>query len=87
MHPVRKSKPVTTIQSFRDLAKRFGYQIPSNAEFYCEKRDGNRVGMKIGEYVHVCHIDTTDIFVLLYMTEDGDVVDTVANFWLERISV
>lgn len=46
-----------------------GYVIPDDVEFYLVTRgtDKNRIGMKVGKYIHSCEIETTDMIVLLFI--------------------
>ncbi len=63
-----------------------GYVIPDKAEFY-KDRNGN-VGMKVGEYIHSCHVDTTDILILLIgiNTENRDpYIREIWNYGFEKI--
>jgi hypothetical protein len=74
------------VQSFHQ----YGYIIPKGAEFYkinamASKRGHTCYGMKVGEYTHSCHIDTTECVVLLIV--DGTyhgVVDT-SDMWITKL--
>ncbi len=64
-----------------------GYVIPANAKFFRFKKDKeDLVGMKVGEYLHSCHIDSSDIHVLLCIERNdeinGHLYDTfVVDVW------
>lgn len=65
------------LEKFKRCLKSFGFIIPKDAEFY--KTEKNGIGMKVGHYVHSCHVDTTDIYVLLHIDEDGKT--KVKEYW------
>ena len=51
------------IKKFQKELSSMGY-IVANPVFY-RIRNGNKIGVRVGQYVHSCHIETSDIFVLL----------------------
>lgn len=66
----------------------FGYQVPKGAKIWRvhprgEKKTGG-YGMEVGEYVHSCHIDTTDFKVLLVVDNNGTehYVESFSDLWL-----
>lgn len=68
----------------------FGYEIPKGAEFYkvsehASKRGHSCYGMKVGQYTHSCHIDTTDLTVLLLVDGTEHWVDSFADLWIDKI--
>jgi len=79
-----------TKQQFIKTLQAFGFQFNESNEYYLVsgkigKKDG-RIGVKVGEYVHSCHVDTTDILVLLFLNEDGnDYVEDVWDFGAKKI--
>lgn len=48
----------------KELSSR-GFVVPGKAEFYRVLKNG-RVGMKVGEYIHECHLGSTTIYILLF---------------------
>ncbi len=65
-----------------------GFLASSTNKFYSFK-DKNKeliIGMKVGEYIHSCHVDSSDIYVLLCLkrntNEYGHLYDTyVTDVW------
>ena len=43
------------------------------------------IGMEVGRYEHSCHVDTTEIIVLLFINNDGDAVHEFSDLWLKNI--
>lgn len=73
---------LSDIDKFKHDIQSFGYEIPKNAEFFKVIRGKNKdlIGMKVGEYTHSCHIETSDIFVLLHF--DAETHKTyVKDYW------
>jgi hypothetical protein len=63
----------------------FGYVVPPDAKFW--KVHGadmgpGAYGMEVGSYTHSCHIDTTDLKVLLVVDGTEHYVDSFADLWL-----
>ncbi len=58
-----------------------------NSRFYEFKKDKETIiGMKVGQYTHSCHVDSSDIYVLLCLkrntNEYGRLYDTyVTDVW------
>lgn len=64
----------------------FGYIVPKNAVFWkvMAPDDGfGGYGMEVGQYTHSCHIDTTDLKVLLVVNGDKHFTDSYADIWLK----
>lgn len=59
-----------------------GYIVNNEAEFYKTFDNPERIGMKVGQYSHSCHVDSSDFVVLLF--EDGS-VESNPDFRLNRI--
>ncbi len=61
-----------------------GFEIPKGAKFFKigTGDDIGLYGMQVGSYVHSCHIDTTDIIVLLIINGCNTHVDSFADWWL-----
>lgn len=57
-----------------------GYYLQKGNKFWYYK-DMNEWGVQVGNYTHSCHIDTTDIIVLLFL--DGR-VDGIYDGWLSN---
>jgi hypothetical protein len=80
----KANERIPTQKEITDSFERFGFEVPKGAEFYkisefATKRGHACYGMKVGAYVHSCHIDTTDFIVLL-------IVDGLDN-WTDSFGV
>lgn len=62
-----------------------GFKVVKDAEFY---RVGGYIGMKVGQYTHSCHIETSDILILLLSTYYDKVEDPrIQEFWDDGIKI
>lgn len=65
---------------------RFGYTVPKGVKIWRvypsgEKKQGG-YGMEVGKYEHSCHIDTTDLIVLLFVGGNDHYVESFSEAWL-----
>lgn len=63
----------------------FGYEVPSTAKFWKihgPNKGLGAYGMEVGSYTHSCHIDTTDLKVLLVVDGNEHYVESYADLWL-----
>lgn len=69
----------------------FGIVIPTGTKFWRisgeHRNDYSLYGMEIGGYTHSCHIDTTDIKVLLVVDGIKTYVKEYAEIWLTEAFV
>lgn len=75
----KRPEPSKSVLDFKKELSSRGIIVPIGAEFYRVVKDG-RIGMKVGEYTHSCHIDTMDFVVLLFADfrlGDGEAFETV----------
>jgi hypothetical protein len=83
------SKSITTREELVRNFSAFGYQVPTNAKFYKTdsrlKQIENCYGMQIGQYVHSCHIDTTDFIVLLMVNDHESWVEEFDGCWMKEL--
>jgi len=68
------------IEKFKESLNSMGYSV-TNPEYYKITRGPHedKVGVKVGSYLHSCHIESSDIIVLLVM--DGDREVTTFSAW------
>ena len=59
-----------------------GYIINRETEFYKTFDNLEMIGMKVGQYSHSCHVDSSDFVVLLF--DDGS-VESFFDWRLTRI--
>lgn len=71
--------PVGT-RGFWFRGKKEFYKVKPNS--YSGTTKNGKIGQKIGEYLHSCHVDCTDYIVLLF--EDGSVL-SFADYELEKL--
>jgi len=67
-----------------------GYDIPKGVKFYKvtssrKSKYTDMIGMKVGEFTHSCHIDTTDFIVLLFVDLGGVFVEHFDGLALEEL--
>ena len=65
-----------------------GFQFSSKNEYYKVKSSGkynNLIGVKVGEYVHSCHVDTTDLIVLMFLDLGNEFFDSFIDLWIEKL--
>lgn len=63
----------------------FGYIVPPTAKFWKIHGPNKSVGaygMEVGEYTHSCHVDTTELKVLLVVDGNEHYVESFADLWL-----
>jgi hypothetical protein len=63
----------------------FGYIVPPTAKFWKihgPNKGLGAYGMEVGSYTHSCHIDTTDLKVLLVVDGNEHYVESYADLWL-----
>lgn len=85
---------MNNVDNFKNLLHTFGFIIPKDAEFYTVKeKDENyeKIGMKVGEYTHSCHVDTTDFYILLFFNEKTNNVylkEYIGGLWdLKKVEI
>ena len=82
-----KNKDATVIREkvLRAFSGR-GIEIPKGTKFFRidSGDDIGLYGMQVGSYVHSCHIDTTDLIVLLIVNGTDMYVDDKSAFWLSE---
>lgn len=65
----------------------YGYCVPEGAKFF-RIRSGEYegcYGWQVGQYTHSCHVDTTDLIVLLvYSNNHKFNIEEYADLWLEE---
>jgi len=64
---------------------RFGYIVPPGSKFWKiggPVKSAGAYGMEVGAYVHSCHVDTTDLKVLLVVDGNEHFVESYSDFWL-----
>ena len=69
------------------LFSHYGFETPPGTVFwkiYAPKRGRGHWGMQVGKYTHSCHIDTTEIIVLLVIEQpNGNAYEEgYADHWL-----
>lgn len=65
------------LEDFKKELLRAGFIVPDSSDFYYN-RELNKFGLKVGEYFHSCHVDSTHIVVLL--TNIHEKWDTVSSW-------
>ena len=79
------SKTMTAAQ-LGQLYSKFGYVIPTTSKFWkitAPGRGRGLYGLQVGRYTHQCHIDTTDMIVVLVVGDNGQTfVEAYADLWL-----
>lgn len=73
---IQKIDNSTNLEKFKNDLQTRGYLI-HNHEFYFHIHT-SRIGMKVGEFTHSCHVDTTDFYVILFL-------DSQFNIKLEEV--
>ena len=70
----------------------YGFIVPSNAKFFhiaesdVKKGCKNCFGFQIGEYVHSCHVDSTDYIVLLMLDDKHHTwVEEFDGLWMKEV--
>ena len=79
-------KNMKTRKQVIDEFESFGINTDSNTKIWYLSQDG-LYGMEVGGYVHSCHIDTTDIKVLLVISENGreTLLKSIADLWATEV--
>lgn len=85
-----KTNKILPKEEILKLFYHFGYEIPPRTKFYKIYAPGKSMGaygMKVGEFVHSCHIDTTDLIVLLVIDEKktDHYVEDFADHWIKEL--
>lgn len=66
----------------------YGYCVPEGAKFFrilTGEHDGC-YGWQVGQYTHSCHVDTTELIVLLiYSNNHKFEVEDYSDLWLEEV--
>ena len=79
----------TKLEEAKDNLKRYGFTISKNAKFWEVHMNSSphkgMIGMEVGRYEHSCHIDTTDLIVLMFVDFGGDSVQSFSDFWLRPV--
>jgi len=76
---------VMTREELIALYEGFGYEIKPGMKFWKIGglgRGRGLYGLQVGQYTHSCHIDTTDLIVLLVVDGTNNYVESYADFWL-----
>ena len=73
-----------------ELLNHYGYQFDNSNEYFINNdyRNKNRdkVGVKVGEFFHSCHIEDTTIFVLLFIDKNGKTeIEEVCDIWVRKV--
>lgn len=76
-------------KEFIKLLNHYGYQFDSTNEYYINNdirsENNGKIGVKVGEFSHSCHVDSSDILVLLFIKEDGKTeVEEVWDIWTKK---
>ncbi len=76
------------LEQFKKNLNDYGFTIQKDAKFWEVHSVGphnGMVGMEVGRYEHSCHVDTTEIVVLLFVDLGGDTVQSFSEFWLREV--
>jgi hypothetical protein len=65
----QEDRKMTELGKFKRLLNTFGFMIPENAEFYKVLESG-KIGMKVGGFEHSCHVESSNIVILLHFKGD-----------------
>jgi len=84
---IKKCKPDK--KEFIKLLNSYGYQFDNTNEYYinnnCGSENNGRIGVKVGKFSHSCHVESSDIFVLLFIKENGETkVEEVWDIWASK---
>lgn len=63
----------------------FGYVVPKGSKFWKiggSGRGEGKYGMEVGRFTHSCHVDTTDLIVLLVIDGHDTFVEDYSDLWL-----
>jgi hypothetical protein len=75
---------MTKLQEFKRDLETFGYIVPENAEFYIVKtndKNQGKIGMKVGNYSHSCHIEQTDFVILFFIDGYKSFIKEYSDLW------
>lgn len=67
------------------LYEGFGYEVKPGMKFWKIGglgRGRGLYGLEVGQYTHSCHIDTTELIVLLVVDGTNNYVESYADLWL-----
>lgn len=84
-----KSGEPATKEELIFLYEHFGYEIPNGSKFWkiggLQKGRG-KYGFQVGQYTHSCHIDSTELIVLLVIDgyNGNTYLESYSDIWLSN---
>lgn len=85
----RQKERLEKVKSKEDISEEFsnfGYIIPDGAKIWRIMGGdlAGAYGMEVGRYTHSCHVDTTELVVLLVVDNSNHFVKDFSDLWLEE---
>jgi len=74
-------------QKLVDVYSGMGFLLPDGSKFWKINglgKDEGLYGLQVGSFIHSCHVDSTDLIVLLIINGCNSYVDDVSDFWLSN---
>lgn len=88
-HKFKKEPTPEPADKGKQRFKDFGYAHTSDCKFWRAKSPDkflNRIGLQVGFHSHSCHIDTTDLTVLMFIDDKGKTeFEDFADHWIEKV--
>ena len=78
---------IPTLTEIKKIFQGFGYNN-NNEKFWSVKdikTDEVKVGMEVGRHIHSCHIDSTDLIVLMFIDDGRQTFNDYADLWLTEL--
>jgi len=87
IYEAKKTATKTRSEIIKDF-NHFGFQVPDKVNFWkirgpLSHKGFGAYGMEVGRYVHSCHVDTTDLIVLLVVDGNDNFVESYSDMWLD----